>query len=302
MSTISEFKKTKKISGVISALPTPFYKSEVDFESLEKMLHFQIKNGIDGFVVNGTTAESPTLTWNEVEKIFKTVKKISGDDRPIILGTGSNSTQHTIETTQKAGELGADAALVVVPYYNKPPQRGLDLHFSAVAEKTKIPLIMYNVPGRTITSIAHETILNLSSRKNICGIKEASGDIEFDQKLKKELKSDFTFLSGDDPTYISFLKLGGNGVISVMSNLLTAECERWTNAASQKNWNEAEADFAKYKELIQLMFVEANPIPIKWMLFKMGLFKSPEARLPLVALDEKFYAPIEKQMKSLGLI
>lgn len=293
------------IKGVISALPTPFLGSglnnKVDFESLTRLVEFQLKNGINGFVVNGTTAESPTLSWSEVEEIYKRVQEISEAKVPIILGTGSNSTEHTIETTKKAEGLGAAAALVVVPYYNKPPQRGLVAHFSAVANSTKLPIILYNVPGRTITAMSLETIATLSRLENIFSVKEASGDIAFDEQLKKQLASDFVMLSGDDPTYIPFLKLGGSGIISVMSNAITGACVRWTNLARQGGWAQAEADFAKHKELISLMYVEANPIPLKWMLYKMGLFKSPEMRLPLVSLDSKYFERISAELKKLEI-
>lgn len=289
-------------NGVISALPTPFTNKAVDYTSLQKMLEFQLKNGINGFVVNGTTAESPTLTWSEVEKIYALTREVAGQRVPIIVGTGSNSTDDTIEKTKKATDLGADAALVVVPYYNKPPQRGLEAHFKAVAESTKMPIILYNVPGRTITSMTAETILSLSKVKNIIGIKEASGDVSFDEKLKASVASDFVLLSGDDPTYIDFLKIGGHGLISVMSNLITAECARWTQQAKQKNWGETEADFAKYKKLISMMYVEANPIPLKWMLYKKGLFASPEMRLPLMALDQSYHTSLATEMQQLGII
>lgn len=288
--------------GVISALPTPFLDKKVDFESLTKMVEFQLKNGINGFVVNGTTAESPTLTWSEVEKIYETVRNISGQQVPVIIGTGSNSTDDTIEKTKKAADLGADAVLVVVPYYNKPPQRGLQAHFKAVAESTRVPVIMYNVPGRTITSMSSETILSLSEIKNIIAIKEASGDLAFDEKLHAQLPRDFVLLSGDDPTYVPFLKLGGHGLISVMSNMITADCVRWTKLAADKKWAEAEEDFAKFKKLISLMYVEANPIPLKWMMHKMGLFKSPEMRLPLMTLESSHHEQIAAEMKALGII
>ena len=291
-----------EFNGVISALPTPFLSGQVDYASLEKLVQYQLENGINGFVVNGTTAESPTLTWSEVENIFQTVKKLTHGKVPLILGTGSNSTAHTIELTQKAESMGADAALVVVPYYNKPPQRGLEQHFAAVAEKTKLPIIVYNVPGRTITSMTASTVKNVSGHKNIIGIKEASGDIEFDLQLKKNLDSEFKMLSGDDPTYIPFLKLGGHGIISVMSNLITKACANWTQLSIAGKWADAESDFARYKDLINMMYVEANPIPLKWMLYKAGLFKSPEARLPLVALDEKYFESITSEMKKLGLV
>lgn len=288
--------------GVTSALPTPFLNKKVDYTSLSKLVEFQLKNGISGFVVNGTTAESPTLSWEEVQKIYARVRETSGARVPIILGTGSNSTEQTIETTKRAEGLGADAALVVVPYYNKPPQRGLVAHFSEVAQNTKLPIILYNVPGRTITGMNVETITELAKIKNIFAIKEASGDIDFDKNLKKALPSEFVMLSGDDPTYIEFLQLGGSGLISVMSNAITAACARWTSLAFEKKWDEAETDFAKYKNLIRLMYVEANPIPLKWMLFKMGLFASAEMRLPLVSLDEKFHLEIMNELKKLEII
>lgn len=295
-------KAQTQFSGVISALPTPFLDNKVDYESLEKLVHYQLENGIDGFVVNGTTAESPTLIWSEVESIFSTVKKISGNRVPLILGTGSNSTTATIEATKKAADLGADAALVVVPYYNKPPQRGLQLHFEKVANEASLPIILYNVPGRTITAMSLEIIKALSFNKNIIGIKEASGDIEFDGQLMKAVENDFLLLTGDDPTYLPFLKLGGHGIISVMSNVITAACASWKDLARENKWSEAEESFNKYKKLISLMYVEANPIPMKWMLHKMGLFKSAEMRLPLMALEQKHVETISNEMKKTGLL
>ena len=295
-------KSKYNFNGTISALPTPFLNKKIDFESLSRLVEYQLKNGINGFVVNGTTAESPTLSWDEVEKIYRCVREISGTKIPIILGTGSNSTKHTIETTKKAESMGADAALVVVPYYNKPPQRGLVAHFSEVAKNTKLPIILYNVPSRTITALSLEAIHTLSKVQNIFAIKEASGDLLFDEKLRALLPVDFVMLSGDDPTYISFLKLGGTGIISVMSNVITGACARWTAFAIENKWAEAEIDFAKYKEIISLMYIEPNPIPIKWMLFKMGLFTSPEMRLPLVSLDNELNSAIETELKKLEII
>jgi 4-hydroxy-tetrahydrodipicolinate synthase len=288
--------------GVTSAMPTPFLNKEVDYKSLKKMIEFQLTNGINGFVVNGTTAESPTLKWSEVEKIYALTREIAGQRVPIVLGTGSNSTEDTVEKSKKAQDLGADAVLVVVPYYNKPPQRGLEAHFNAVANNINVPVILYNVPGRTITSMTAETIVSLSKTKNIIAIKEASGDVSFDEKLRAQLPKEFVLLSGDDPTYLPFLKIGGNGLISVMSNMMTAQCAKWTAQAKAAQWSEAEADFERYKKLISLMYVEANPIPLKWMMYKMGLMASPEMRLPLMALDNPHHEVITNEMKSLGII
>ena len=289
-------------NGAISALVTPFLNGEVDYASLEKLVAYQLDNGIKGFVVNGTTAESPTLTSAEVSKIFSMVRAQAGVNFPIILGTGSNSTAKTVEATKKASELGANAALVVVPYYNKPPQRGLVEHFKAVAKESEVPVILYNVPGRTITGMTVDTIAELAEVKNILGIKEATGDIKFDQELIARMPKNFLMLSGDDPTYIDFLKSGGKGIISVMSNLITKECSRWTDLMMSGKVTEAEADFKKYLKLICQMYCEANPIPVKWMLYKKGIIKSPEMRLPLVTLDNKFHAEITAEMQSLGLL
>jgi 4-hydroxy-tetrahydrodipicolinate synthase len=290
------------IRGAISALITPFNNGEVDYTSIEKLVSYQLENGIKGLVINGTTAESPTLKPNEISKIFSVVRAQVGLNFPLILGTGSNSTEKTIEDTKKGAELGANAALVVVPYYNKPPQRGLVEHFKAVARNSDIPIILYNVPGRTITGMTLETITELAETKNILGIKEATGDIKFDQDIINKVAKSFLMLSGDDPTYIDFLKLGGHGIISVMSNLLTKESVRWTDLVLAGQLEQAQADFKKYLKLIGMMYCEANPIPVKWMLYKKGLIKSPELRLPLVSLDQKFHADITAEMQSLGLL
>ncbi len=293
---------TQKLKGVFTALITPFENGKVDYNSLEKLLCHQLDNGVKGFVINGTTAESPALTSEETHMIYSTVRAITGVEFPLILGTGTNSTAKTIQATKKAEDLGADAVLVVVPYYNKPPQRGLVQHFKSVASQTSLPVILYNVPGRTITSMTTETILELSEYKNIVGLKEASGDLKFDKELFSKVRKDFAMLSGDDGTYIDFLKLGGHGIISVMSNLIAKECVDWTNQVMQGDITAAEQSFEKYKTAIQSMYVEANPIPIKWMLYKKGIIKSPELRLPLCELDKKFHHELELTLKNINYL
>lgn len=285
-----------KFKGVFSALLTPFYDGQVDYISLEKHILFQMKHNISGFVVNGTTAESPTLTWDEVEKIFKCVKKLSAGC-PLIVGVGSNSTAQTIENTKRANDMGADAVLVVVPYYNKPPQRGLIKHFSAVADASQIPVIIYNVPSRTITNLSVESIINLSKVKNIIGIKEASGNLDFFNQIKQGVSKEFVNLSGDDATYLDFLNRGGDGIISVMSNILPQECVRWT-----KNPKGSESAFNKYLKFINGLYVESNPIVSKWMLCKMGIYRSAEMRLPLVELDPALQPQIESLLKEFSII
>ena len=285
-----------KFKGVFSALLTPFAAGKVDFLSLEKHLDYQIKNGITGFVVNGTTAESPTLNWAEVEQIYHCVKNKAGS-MPVIVGVGSNSTEETVEKTKKANQLGADAVLVVVPYYNKPPQRGLVQHFNAVANASSTPVILYNVPGRTITALSVESVLELSKNKNIIGIKEASGDLIYVEKLKKVLPQNFIMLSGDDSTYLPFLSLGGHGIISVMSNVITKECVRWTNDPEKYS-----GEFDQYLKFINGIYIETNPIVPKWMLHKMGLFKTAQMRLPLVELDQALQHSTEKLLREFSLL
>lgn len=274
----------KLFSGTYTALVTPFKNGQVDYLSFEKLIKKQIADGIDGFVVNGTTGESPTLTKDEVATLLKKAKSIVGNSKKIILGTGSNSTQKTIEMTRLAEELHADAALVVVPYYNKPPQAGLIAHFKAVAESTQIPIILYNVPGRTITSLAPESVIALSEIKNIVGIKDATGDMEYFKKYKNNVKDDFIFLSGDDGSYPEFMKLGGDGVISVASHIMLAK------------------DFNQYLDLIQMLFVEANPIPVKKALQLMGVIESAECRLPLIEMSQENTEKLQKMLTTQGFL
>lgn len=278
----------KNFKGVLTALITPFQNQKVDFESLGRLVDFQIKEGVQGFVINGTTAESPTLTAPEREKIFQFVRERVGKNFPLVMGTGSNSTVKTVEESKEAERLGADAILVVVPYYNKPPQRGLLEHFKAVADATNIPNILYNVPSRTITFLELETIKKLSEHPNILGIKEASGNIEFDQQIRKSCGESFLLLSGDDGTYDEFMAAGGDGVISVASHILP-------KAMLEKRAREN-------RDLIDMLFVEANPIPVKKALHLMGLIQSPECRLPLVTLADVHADKLKKLMKQKGLL
>jgi 4-hydroxy-tetrahydrodipicolinate synthase len=278
----------KKFEGVITALATPFMEGKVDYLSLEKLVQFQLKNKIDGFVINGTTAESPTLTGGERTEIFKQVRRLVPKDFPLIMGTGSNSTATSVRESAEAEALGADACLVVVPYYNKPPQRGLLEHFKAVASSTELPIILYNVPSRTITNLEVETIKKLAEHPNIIGIKEASGNIEFDQQIRQACGQQFLLLSGDDASYDEFMKIGGDGIISVASHVIPNEMKQ------QK--------IRDNKDILDALFCEANPIPLKMALFLMKLIRSPELRLPLVALERENAAGISKLLKRKGLI
>lgn len=278
----------KKFTGVITAIITPFKNNQVDFDSLARLIDFQVQSGVDGFVVHGTTGESPVTTQEEKKKIFEFVRKKTPEGFPLIVGTGSNSTQSSIEASREAERWGADGLLLVVPYYNKPPQRGLLEHFKSVASSVQIPSLLYNVPGRTITSLEIDTIKKLSEHPQIIGIKEATGNIEFAKQIKQACGESFVLLSGDDGTYDDFMKIGGHGVISVSSHIIPKVMK---NAQASQN-----------KELIDLLFCEANPIPVKMALHLMKILETPDCRLPLVTLSSTWTEKLKDAMKRKGLL
>lgn len=278
----------KRIKGVITALVTPFQNGKVDFESLERLVRRQLEDGVEGFVINGTTAESPTLKAAERHEIFRKVRSWTPADFPLLMGTGSNSTEKTMEESKEAERLGADALLVVVPYYNRPPQRGLLEHFKAVASHVSIPTVLYNVPSRTVAGLELETIKKLSEHPQIVGIKEATGNIDFARQIRAACGREFVLLSGDDGTYDDFAAAGGDGVISVASHVIL------------KAMRECQAK--RHLNLINLLFCEANPIPVKMALHLTGLIASAECRLPLVALSESWTEKLRDEMRKEGLI
>jgi len=287
-------------SGVYTALITPLDENfRVDFKSLEALVKQQLQAGVQGFVINGTTAESPTLEPAEVKDIWQAVRGWCRPDTKMILGTGSNCTRKTIELTRKAVDWKADAALVVVPYYNKPPQRGLFQHFKRVAEETGAPILLYNVPGRTITSLSVETTVELSHVPQIIGIKDATGDMEIARALKTKTRAGFQLLSGDDGTYAAFLKEGGRGIISVGSHVVPDLFLKMTELSAKKNYPAAQALQDEFKNLIDSLYIEANPIPVKKALALMVLIKGAGLRLPLLeaqaATEEKLKAELQKK-------
>ncbi len=276
------------LNGVFTALITPFKKQKIDWESFQRLVQLQIRQGIDGFVIAGTTAESACLTQEEVKQLFFSAKKIIQDQKPILVGTGSNSTENAIELSQAAESWGADGLLSVVPYYNKPPQRGLIQHFTSIADSVKIPVVLYNVPSRTITSLELESIRILSQHPQIVGIKEASGNIVFAEEIRKVCGPNFALLSGDDITWPDFHNVGGDGVISVASHILP-EAMKSRNIQAHKN-------------LINFLFVESNPIPVKKALQLLGIIDSAECRLPLVELGVENTKRLETLLVSSGLL
>jgi len=291
----------KVFSGISLAPVTPFYRGELDRDSFLKILEFQVKEGIKNFVLCSTTGENPTLTDKEFEMIcqsFEDFRTQNPQALKMILATGSFSTQRAVEKTKKAKEFGADAVLVVVPYYNKPPQKGLVCHFEKVALATPLPVILYNVPQRSACSLSVESIKTLSRIDNIIGIKEATGDISFMKKIKQELDPDFLLLSGDDSTCVEFFNEGGHGAISAGANLVAKELIELFQAQPE----ERITLFKKYKTFFEELFKETNPIGIKQILHSEGMIRSHELREPLVycpnpQLDECF-KQLNKNLKN----
>lgn len=277
--------------GVLTALVTPFKDHQIDVSSLQKLVKHQIDGGVHGLVVLGTTAESPTLDSKEKKQIFDVVQSEVSGQIPLVVGIGSNSTSDAIEKAKLAISWGADALLSVVPYYNKPPQRGLLHHFQKISQSTEdIPILLYNVPSRTITSLSLETILSLAKCKNIIGIKEASGDMEFDKTLIHSLSvehKDFRILSGDDSTFDSFMQIGGDGIISVISNLLPAQTIAIYNAYIKADFDQGRSQFKELKNYIDILNFDTNPIPIKAALYLSNKILTPQMRSPLMPPDNQ---------------
>lgn len=263
------------------------HDTPLDRGSLERLVEFHIEQETDAIVAVGTTGESATLTNEEHCRVIQWIVEFSNGRLPVIAGTGANSTTEAIYLTKCAKDLGADACLLVTPYYNKPTQEGLYLHYKAIAEAVSIPQILYNVPGRTACDILPETVARLSHIDNIIGVKEATGDLERVSNLKTLCADGFILLSGDDPTAKEFILRGGSGVISVTANVAPRSMHAMSQLAQKNKTQEASAVDDTLCKLHKYLFVESNPIPVKWLLHKMGLIQSG-IRLPLTWLKEDY--------------
>ncbi|HNZ55848.1 MAG TPA: 4-hydroxy-tetrahydrodipicolinate synthase [Methylophilaceae bacterium] len=290
------------LQGSLVAIVTPMFEDgSLDISSLRALIDFHIAEGTDGIVIVGTTGESPTVDFDEHCLLIETAVSQVNGRVPVIAGTGANSTKEAIILTQKAKELGADACLLVAPYYNKPTQEGLYQHFKAVADAVEIPQILYNVPGRTGCDISNDTVLRLSSHRNIVGIKDATGGIERGTDLLLRAPKDFVVLSGDDATALSLMLLGGKGVITVTGNVAPKLMHEMCEAALKGDVATARAINAKLFALHQKLFVEANPIPVKWVLAQMGLIKTG-IRLPMVPLSAQYHEVLRGACKPAELL
>jgi len=280
------------------ALVTPMNSDgELDWDALEQLVEFHIDGGTDAIVAMGTTGESATLNEKEHCAVIQRVIKCVAGRVPVIAGTGANSTQEAIDLTRCAKEQGADAALLVTPYYNKPTQEGLYLHYKAVAEAVDIPQILYNVPGRTACDMLPETIGRLSSIENIIGVKEATGELDRLDSIKKVSVEGFEIYSGDDSTCTEFILQGGDGTISVTANIEPAQMHKMCEAAMAGDRELAEQLNSSLKPLHRDLFLEANPIPVKWALFEMGKIKDG-IRLPLTRLSEQYRLTLNEAIAS----
>jgi len=292
------------LKGSIVALVTPMKNGDIDFLSLDKLIEWHISNGTNAIVSVGTTGESATLSVKEHLKVIEhTVKKV--DKRiPVIAGSGSNSTSQAIETTCESEKIGADFALLVTPYYNKPSQNGLIEHYSKIADSCDIKQILYNVTSRTACDILPTTVGTLSKHENIIGIKESLDDelrIKELIEISTNHKDEFYIFSGDDPSFLNLLMMGGHGVISVAANILPKEISNICSNFFRGDSDKALEQNKKLENIYDLIFIESNPVPVKWMLYKMKMIEN-SVRLPLVSLDEKYRDNIHTEMLKLGLL
>ena len=293
---------SKKLHGSIVALVTPFdEKGAIDFPAFDRLIDFHLQNGTSSLLIAGTTGEGPTITNEELKTLVSRARSITGDEYPLIAGTGTNSTLSTIQRTKIAEESGADFALIVGPYYNKPTQEGFYRHYQAVADAVDVPLIIYNVPGRTGSNILPETVIRLFEIPNIVGIKEASGDLKQIQNLLDIKSKNEVVLSGDDALTLSIIGMGGVGVISVVANELPEIMSDLVNYALDGELESARNLHNKLLPIMEANFIESNPIPVKYALSKMGMI-SETYRLPMVSLEKKNKDKMDDILNLFGLI
>ena len=288
--------------GSIVALVTPMHgNGDVDYEQLEALVEFHLREGTEALVIAGTTGESATLSHGEHCDFLQRSYEIIDRRLPMIAGTGANSTAEAIELTRCAKKSRAEAALLVTPYYNKPTQKGLVLHHKAIAESVDIPQILYNVPGRTACDMQAATVAELAKVPNIVGIKEATGSMERLADIRRQVGEDFDLLTGDDSTTCEFILNGGHGAISVTANVVPGKMARMCRLALEGKAEEARAADAEIADLHRLLFIESNPIPVKWAVSQMG-YGELNLRLPMTVLDEKYQPALRDALVACGAL
>lgn len=287
--------------GSIVALVTPMDKhGRIDFDALQRLVDFHLRSGTDGIVVAGTTGESPTLSGSEFNQLLSHVVRQVDSSIPVLAGTGGADTKNAIAQTRLAAELGADGALVVTPYYNRPMQSGLLAHYNALADETSIPLVIYNVPSRTAVDILPETVAELAQRDEIVAIKEAVPDMARIEALVSMCGQSLTILSGDDPSCLDAMRHGAQGVVSVAANVVPRLFRDMCENACNENWPAAVEINDSLRHLYGILALETNPIPVKWAVHKLA-FCGQGIRLPLLPLNEKYHERLEQGLQQLGL-
>jgi len=288
--------------GSIVAIVTPFKNGKIDEKKLRELIDFQVKNGTSGIVPCGTTGESATLDFEEHESVIRITIEQVKKRVPVIAGTGSNSTQEAIMLTKQAANAGADASLQVSPYYNRPTQKGLYEHFKAIAQSVKIPIILYNIAGRTGVNIEPETIAKLAQDcKNIVAVKEASGSLDQMSRIKQLCPKDFDLISGDDGLTLPVLSIGGTGIISVVANIVPKDVADLVAAFEKGDLKKARELHYKLLPLIKAVFLETNPIPVKTAMGLLGMCE-PDLRLPMCGMSEGNLEKLKKALKDYGLL
>ena len=286
------------ITGSIVALVTPMHPDgAIDWSALARLIEYHIESGTAGLGVVGTTGESPTLTVPEHCEVIRFAVEQAGGRIPVVAGTGGNSTHEAIELTVSAAEAGADYSLSVTPYYNKPTQQGLFEHFQAVARSVNLPIILYNVPGRTGCDLLNDTVVKLSQIDNIVAIKDATGDVARVAALIEAVPDGFAVFSGDDATALELMRRGGQGNVSVTSNIAARDMAAMCNLALTGEWEAAAEIDARLSELNDLLFIEANPIPVKWVMAQRGMIEDG-IRLPLTPLSEPCRGDLERALET----
>ncbi len=294
---------TNQFSGVFTALATPFQNGKVAYKDIETLVAHQLKGSIDGLVSVGTTGESPTLSHDEHIEVVRATVAAADGKVPVIAGTGSNSTREAIQLAKEAETAGADGLLIVAPYYNKPSQEGLFQHFSAIAETTEKPIVLYSIPSRCGIEISVDVTARLHEKHpHICCMKAAEGSCEKVTEYVRKLGPDFRVMSGDDGLTLPFMSTGATGVISVASNLIVAPLVNMVQAALKNDYTTAQKAYLKYYPLFKALFLEPNPVPVKYALMQAGIIKSDEVRLPLCSLSDQTRGALDKILADLKLV
>lgn len=289
------------LKGLFTAIITPFKNGKIDENAFARLIEAQIAGGVDGIVPCGTTGESPTLSHDEHNYLIELAVSVVNNRIKIIAGTGSNCTREAISLTQKAENYKVSAALIVAPYYNKPTKEGVYLHYKAISDNSNVPIIVYNVPSRTVVDISDEEIAKIAKLKNIVGVKDATGDLSRVRKLRKMVDKDFSILSGEDPSMVEFNKLGGDGIISVTSNIVPSLCSSMQRLSEARDFNGAMRIQNDLLNLNKLLFANTNPIPIKYACYLADICKN-EFRLPLSEPDIELQKSLKEELIKLNII